>query len=114
MEWKWDVGKSDEPEYGFEGTRNELSRYTAGRRGVSTGCRNPGSVNIGRIDCGCDRAPIEDIVAVLRLWRGGRTVAKKKRSILSTSMDAICRQRRRNHQDQTHSSRLERYPPEGI
>lgn len=51
---------------------------------------NPVSANNGKIGCGCEGAPIdiEEVVAVLRLWKAGRNVVEKNRIIISTSMNA--------------------------
>jgi hypothetical protein len=51
---------------------------------------NPVSTNTGKIGCGRDGAPIdiEEVVAVLRLWKAGRNVVEKNRIIISTSMNA--------------------------
>jgi len=86
------------PEYGFDGTRNELlSRGMAGRGAASCGSRNPGGQNRGRAGWPRGRAApaSEEAVACLRCRNAGKSVWKKYWSILSTNIDATGRAKKR-------------------
>ena len=66
-----------------------MSRGTTGHGGVRTGCGNPeGAANCGRIGCGREKAPIDEVVAVRSRWKAGRKVVEKKVIIVSMSMNA--------------------------
>jgi len=86
------------PEYGFDGTRNELlSRGMAGRGAASCGSRKPGGQNRGRAGWPRGRAApaSEEAVACLRCRNAGKSVWKKYWSILSTNIDATGRAKMR-------------------